>query len=216
MKNNNQNNKQFKVNKQKSKKRNKKLMIIVAVAIFIVYAIYTNLEAITLKVQGDNPAIFEIVDNKAYMNGVVYKNTARDLEAVIANFPDLSTIVFDFVPSSLNDEATLKMCEIINTAKLNTLVPSNGLVAGNAIDIFLAGATRTIESGAKIGVRARTVNNTVVKNLAKNHSNHQIFLDLYKKVEVCEDFYWFTVNAPVNEIKWLTDEEIKQYHLATN
>ena len=216
MKNNNQNNKQFKVNKQKSKKRNKKLMIIVAVAIFIIYAIYTNLEAITLKVQGDNPAIFEIVDNKAYMNGVVYKNTARDLEAVIANFPDLSTIVFDFVPSSLNDEATLKMCEIINTAKLNTLVPSNGLVAGNAIDIFLAGATRTIESGAKIGVRARTVNNTVVKNLAKNHSNHQIFLDLYKKVEVCEDFYWFTVNAPVNEIKWLTDEEIKQYHLATN
>ncbi|QOR36491.1 hypothetical protein IMX26_06690 [Clostridium sp. 'deep sea'] len=215
MDNKNQNNKQLKVNREKSKKRNKKLMIIVAVAIFIIYVMYTNLEAITLKVQGDSPAIFEIIDNKAYINGVISKNTARDFEAVIANYPELTTVVFDFVPSSINDDATLKVCEMINSAKLNTLVPYNGLVAGNAVDIFLAGVSRTIESGAKIGVRARTINKTVVNNLAKSNNSHQRFLELYKKIGVCEEFYWFTVNAPVDKIKWLTDEEIKQYNLST-
>jgi uncharacterized protein YktA (UPF0223 family) len=50
----------------------------------------------------------------------------------------------------------------------------------------------------------------------RDSQEHQIFFDLFNKIEFDTSFYWFTLRAAkANDIHWTTQEEIKRFGLAT-
>ena len=45
---------------------------------------------------------------------------------------------------------------------------------------------------------------------------HQMYLGFYKQMGIPEDFYWFTLKAAgLDEIHWMTEDEINRYGLST-
>ncbi len=72
----------------------------------------------------------------------------------------------------------------------------------------------------KIGVHAWGGNGDTATDYPVGHKYHLPYIEYYKAVgfsqKQAEDFYYFTINAASAEgIHWMTEEEIKKYHMVT-
>ena len=121
------------------------------------------------------------------------------------------------VEGSVDDEANLNAAKLVRAKGLNTLIPSDGIVASGGTDFFLAGTKRTVEDGAKIGVHSWAgagIDNAAM--LPKSHPEHQKYLQYYEEMGIASEFYWYTlVSASSDDIHWMTPMEQKKYQLAT-
>lgn len=158
-------------------------------------------------------AAFKINGDTADMAGVIDSTTPRVVQALIAKNPELKTINMVNVPGSSDDESNLKASRMIHAAGLSTSVPADGEIASGGVDFFLAGTSRTIEEGARIGVHSwADGEGTVAAELPRDHIDHQLYLEFYRNMGIDEEFYWFTLNAaPADSIHWMTRAEIKQF-----
>lgn len=164
-----------------------------------------NYEKFTIKANG----------NKAIINGVINTDTPEVITSFIEKHPEVKTIVFDNCPGSMDDEANLKVCRYIRIKGLNTHVPSTGIIASGATDMFCAGVKRTVEENATIGVHSWATDEiTDASKLPKTDPQHKLYLDYYKEMGIPTDFYWFTLNAADgNNIYNMSMEELKKYKL---
>ena len=158
--------------------------------------------------------------NTAIMNGVIGTNTPQHWDNFVAAFPDVSTLIMQDCPGSENDEANLVASRKIRTQNITIHLPADAEIASGAVDMFLAGTTRTRESGSKIGVHSWSDGNNDATAFEVGHANHQSYIEYYKEMgfsqEDAEAFYYFTINAaPASDIHWMTDAEIEQYKLLT-
>jgi len=100
-------------------------------------------------------------------------------------------------------------------------LPADAVIASGAVDLFLAGTTRTRAAGSKIGVHSWSDGGSKeATDFPVGHANHQPYIDYYKEMGFsqadAEAFYYFTINtAKASDIHWMTDEEIEQYKLLT-
>lgn len=51
-------------------------------------------------------------------------------------------------PGSRSDEALFKAALILKYRSINTHLPSDAIIESGAVDLFLAGTTRTLDEGA--------------------------------------------------------------------
>ena len=143
-------------------------------------------------------AYFTVNGTNATMRGYIDGNTPGRVDALIANNPEVDTIIMENVPGSDNDTANLQAARKVRDAGLATHVPSGGLIASGGVDFFLAGALRTIDP-SYCGVEVHTWaygNGTLGSSLARSHPDHQPYLSYYREMGIAEDFYWFTLDAP--------------------
>lgn len=166
-------------------------------------------------------ATFEIEGNIAHMYGVIDHTTPEVVEDLVANHPDVRTIVMMDVPGSADDPANLRAARMVRDHGLNTVVPSNGVIASGGVDFFLAGVEHTAEGCAKLGVHDwedEDQNDITVRGaeVPRGHEMHTKFLEYYHYVGVPEEFYWFTLEiASPERIHWMSDEEVRRYGLTT-
>ena len=163
------------------------------------------------------PATFAVEGDTATMSGVIGPSTPDAVRALIDDNPTLSTIVMVDVPGSLDDVSNIEASRLVRDAGLATHVPAKGRIASGGVDFFLAGTTRTYESGAEFGVHSwATGDDASGADLSRDDPQHRIYLDYYAEVGIAADFYWFTLEAaPAESIHNMTEPELDEYGFAT-
>lgn len=162
---------------------------------------------------------FTIVKDKAFMKGDISQDTIRQVKKLVKDYPDVKTIVMEYVGGSVDDVSNLEASRIIRNAGLNTLVASDGFIASGGTDFFCAGVIRTVEEGAQVGVHSWAGGN--ISNAAllpKDSEDHKKYIDYYKEMNMPdpEGFYFFTVNAAdASDMYYMTMEELGQFGLTS-
>ncbi len=203
------------------------LIIIIAILGIIVFffpeALYSNAfgQKVLMKIEGEQVAEFYYKENQIgkdtiYMKGIIYANTLEDIKLVLKENPEITTMVMEYVPGSIDDEVNLLASQEIRKYKINTYIPENGMVASGGTDMFLAGKKRAVHPTAKLGVHSWSGGNQVALDFPRDHEEHEKYLSYYTEMNIPLDFYWYTLEAaPANDIHWMTTEEIEKYNVVT-
>jgi len=166
-------------------------------------------------------ATFEVEGETASMYGVIDHTTPQVVKLLLNEHPEVTTIVMIDVPGSDDDPANLAAARLVREHGLNTVVPSNGVIASGGVDFFIAGAERIVEPCAKLGVHSwdeDSPDGGIIygNEVPRDDPSHTMFLEYYREMDVPEDFYWFTLDAaPPARIHWMSGEEILVFGLVT-
>ena len=168
-----------------------------------------------------NSTKLEVEGNVVYMSGTINSDTPRQIMKLFEDNPNINTIVMKEVPGSTDDEANLKIAKFVADKNITTKIDRYGYIASGGTDFFLAGDTRIVEEGARIGVHSWATNTgEEAKDFPRGHEEHQRYIDYYKSIgftqKEAEDFYYFTINAaPADDIYILESNEILQFGIST-
>ena len=163
-------------------------------------------------------ASFEVQGEMAHMTGVIDASTPERLLELALDYSHVRTIVFDDVPGSMDDEANLFAGRLLRRFGFHTHVPMGGVIASGGVDLFLAGAKRTVEKGARLGVHSWGGGpGETGRDVPKDHEAHQMYLEYYSAIGIPEEFYWFTLEAaPAEDIHWMIPTELERYDMLTD
>lgn len=174
-------------------------------------------QRIIMKIMNEQTAEFYFKSNSKdslYMKGVIYSNTLKDLKAVLKENPNITTLIMEEVPGSIDDNINLLASREIRRRGINTYIPENGMVASGGTDMFLAGTKRNIGSNAKIGVHSWSDGEKEGREYPKDSELHNMFLVYYKEMNIPVEFYWFTLDAaPADGNHNMTPNEMKRYSI---
>jgi len=189
----------------------KKIIVIVLLSFFM-----ASCEPIMLGLSGEKTATFKVIEDKAYVNGVLGKKAHKKFMKTIKKHPNIKTLVLQEVPGSISDEWNVKTCEEVRKRGMNTYLESNSVIQSGGVDLFIAGVERFSERGAKIGVHSWRNLKKDGKEYPPEHKEHDIFVDYFDVIERDTSFYWFTLRvAPADGMHFMTTEEIEKYNIVT-
>jgi len=207
----------------------KKILLFILVVILLVagtYYFYPDIffrsglfQQAYLTLDGAETATFYFKEDQTsrdtvYMRGDIYKGTLEDIQTLFIDYPNLTTLVMEDVPGSIDDEANLLASREIRKHKINTYVPMGGMIASGGTDMFLAGVKRGVHPTASLGVHSWWMGQKKAIEYPKDDEVHKIYLDYYKEMNIPEEFYWFTLEiAPADEMHWMTAEELIKYQV---
>ncbi|MEM7052296.1 MAG: alpha/beta hydrolase [Acidobacteriota bacterium] len=159
----------------------------------------------------------EVDGSRLYMAHEVNSRTLDQFLAVVAEHPEIDTLVLTIVPGSVDDEVNLALGRKVRQLGLDTHLVGGGMIASGGVDLFLAGVERKIEKGAFVGVHS-WASGVAMKGdqLDRDHPDHRLYLDYYRDLGTPEDFYWFTLEAaPSRGMHWMTAAELERFQVVT-
>lgn len=177
----------------------------------IAFGIFYNLtEQTELRVEG----------NTLYMDGLINSKTPEQFKTVFAKHMNIDTLVMITVPGSVDDEANLEVAKWVSERQLVFVLEPESMIASGGTDFFLSGKKRIIKKGAKVGVHSWAGDDKVATDFPRGHEFHQPYIDYYIAVgwskPEAENFYYYTIEAaPADDIYWMTDKELLEYHIST-
>jgi hypothetical protein len=162
----------------------------------------------------------EIKGTEVYLNGTLGTKGYAQFKDLIKNHPEVTTIVLQNVPGSINDAVNMHTGRIIREAGLNTKVLTNSNISSGGVDLFCAGKERIVTKGARLGIHSWGGDGISADDIAKDHPAHQYQLEYFTMClgkEKGPAFYFRTLTAaPAGEMHWMSDKEIKEWKLATS
>lgn len=137
-------------------------------------------------------------------------------DALVRDHPELRTLEFLEAPGTSDDIANLAVGRRIRAAGLTTHVPRGGSVRSGAVELFLAGATRRIDAGARFAVHAWLDNyGREPDDFASDAPANRLYLDYYIEMgmspERARAFYTMTNSVPHTSARWLGAEEMRRW-----
>ncbi len=136
---------------------------------------------------------------------------------LIEDQPGIDRLVLRNIGGSVDDEANLVLARQVREWGLETVVPSDGLVASGGTDLFLAGTERILEDGACVGVHAWATDAYTAKDIPRDDPEHADYLRYFQQMGIDPEFYWFTLDAaPAEDMHWMTAAEARRFGMATN
>lgn len=161
------------------------------------------------------------VSNKQFhLNGTLGTISYRQLKDLIAKHPDIKTLVLHESDGSVNDAVNMHTGRLVRKNKITTVVLKDSQIHSGAVDLFASGEKRIFNRGAKLGVHSWCcVEDKTAVQLPDDHPGHkaqlQYFTEMLGKVDG-PAFYFFTIKAAAfDDVKIMTEREIKKYNLAT-
>ena len=98
---------------------------------------------------------FRVIDAQhAALVGITDEQSPQEFAAMLHDFPALRELDLVECPGTFDDHANLALGRMIRRAGLDTHVPSDGSVRSGAVELFIAGAHRSIDDGARFAVHA--------------------------------------------------------------
>jgi len=171
------------------------------------------------------PVSFQVTENVAYMNGVMDSTIPLLIENLVRNYPEVDTIVMGKVLGTIDFSATLEAGRLVREYCLTTVVPSHGKVTSGGVHFFLGGCKRIVESGGKLGIHTwkyakydeagNIIGGKTAVDYPLESEEHKIYLDYHADMEIPEEFYWFVVNTPFDNMHFLTQNEMRLYEIST-
>lgn len=140
----------------------------------------------------------------------------RDFEAMLAAFPTIDTLEFVEAPGTHDDRANLRLGRMIRARGMATVVADGGSVRSGAVELFVAGATRQIESGAEFAVHGWLDDwGRGAEDYPAGAPEHRRYLDYYAEMGMVDEqaraFYAMTNSVPFDSARWLTGEEMQAW-----
>lgn len=155
----------------------------------------------------------------ASLQGALGSLTFTQIERLQEANPEIERLVLTQVPGSINDEVNVETGRLVRNGGWSTHLPADGEIASGGVDLFCAGAERTMEAGGRIGVHSWSNGEVEGADLPMDSPEHGFFIDYLEEMlgaPLGRDFYFFTLQAaPAADIHWMTPEEIEQYGLLT-
>ena len=174
----------------------------VAVAVTAVCLAGQSLEAQNFGSNPNGPATFRSLGNgELEMIGTLDGSTRLTLARALSNNPGTHTIVMQTVPGSNDDDGALSAYNFVRERRLNTRVPSNGVIASGGVDFFCAGVRRTVDPGGKLLVHpweeeTRFGGTIRGDQVPQSDSRHDFYINYYRRMGIGAGFYSHTLNAP--------------------
>lgn len=152
----------------------------------------------------------------AAMVGSTDSATPRQFDAMLRDFPQLAMLELVEAPGTSNDIANLAVGRRIRAAGIATHVPRGGSVRSGAVELFLAGAIRTVDDGAQFAVHSWLDNHgREPDDFATDHPAHRLYLDYYIEMGMSEararDFYAMTNSVPHATALWLASDDMRYW-----
>lgn len=160
---------------------------------------------------------FIVVDGAtARMAGDVTTATPRHFAAMLAAFPGLKRLELVDCPGSLDEEANLALARMVRRAGLSTYVPAGGSVRSGAVELFLAGVSRSAHPTAEFGVHSwRDEDGMEADDFPAGHPVHREYLDYYREMGMddarARAFYAMTNATGFDQVRYLTKDEMARY-----
>lgn len=173
-------------------------------------------------VPGDGAVIarygpFVVTNTKtAAMVGPTGSHTPAQFDAMLRDFPQISVLEMIEAPGTSNDIANLAVGRRIREAGIATHIPMGGSVRSGAVELFLAGAQRTMDESAQFAVHSWLDNQgREADDFADNHPAHRLYLDYYVEMGMSEaearQFYAMTNSVPHHSALWLKASDMRQW-----
>ena len=160
---------------------------------------------------------FSVRGTTAYGNGSTNGSSVSQVGRFLDNNPDVEKLVFRWMSGTSDADRNLLIARKIRKLDLHTHLNSNSFIASGAVDLFLAGTTRTMECGARIGVHSWSSGNgkiyPALLTRDPQQKKHEKFLG---DMGIDPAFYVFTREAALpDDLHILTSAEIEQFGLLT-
>ena len=152
---------------------------------------------------------FRVIDKtRAALIGATDAASPQAFAAMLAAFPGLAVIEFVDAPGTSHDLANLRLGRAIRAAGLATHVPAGGSARSGAVELFLAGAHRTVDPGALFAVHSwRDALGREPADFAPEAPENRLYLDYYAEMGMSADqaraFYAMTNSVPHAGALWL-------------
>lgn len=152
----------------------------------------------------------------ARMVGDVTTATPRQFAAMLAAHPDIKRLELVDCPGSLDEEANLALARAVRRAGIATHVPAGGSVRSGAVELFLAGATRSAHPSAEFGVHSwRDQDGREAGDFPADHPVHAEYLDFYREMGMddarARAFYAMTNATGFDAVRYLSRADMTRY-----
>lgn len=159
---------------------------------------------------------FEVRGDRLLVSGELNALTLEQFEEVLADFPDIRTLVLSGIPGSSDDATTVRLGYRVRALGLSTHVPAGAEIHSGGVDLFLAGIRRSIGKGAILGVHSwedGVQDGAAYPGDSPAHDEAR----RYTEAMLGDDgFYWFTLSAaPADGIHIMKETEIRAFRLVT-
>jgi len=152
---------------------------------------------------------FRLLDEgRAALVGTTDGQSPAQFQAMLREHPNIAVLEFIEAPGTRNDIANLALGRMIRAAGIATHVPENGSVRSGAVELFLAGAERTVDDGAEFAVHSWIdTYGREPDDFGANAPENRLYLDYYEEMGMPADraaaFYAMTNSVPHQRALWL-------------
>jgi hypothetical protein len=169
---------------------------------------------------GGGSSVVETKGHYALISGTLGSSTYVQLRDIMANEPNVDTLVLTQVDGSENDEINVHTARLIRDAGWTTWVAANGDISSGGVDMFTAGVERYLEAGAFVGVHSWAGDDgSVGSDFPEDDPAHRSQLEYFRAMlgdEAGPEFYFYTLEAAeASSIHRMSIEEISTYGLTT-
>ena len=152
-----------------------------------------------------------------YLDGQIdVADRRRFLDTLAAN-PQLEVVVLGHVPGSIDERAVRDMGRAIRSRGLETRLTQGSQIYSGGVDLFVAGAQRSVAPGAIIGVHAWADGFRSGNEYPPDSPKHAALRAYTEEMLGSDAFYWFTLAvAPNDGIHLMSRAEMQRFGLITN
>jgi len=193
-------------------------LTVITFAVFAAVFVFTPLgeTAYVIALNQVETTDFEVRGNELWMNGEINSRTHQQFTEIMNQNPQVTTLVEQVVPGSLDDDTMIEMAYDVRRRGLNTRLVASSAVDSGGVDLFLAGVRRTMAAGAHVGVHSWSDGLRDGADYPPDAPEHQQNRVYVEDMLGSDEFYWFTLYAaPSDGIHSMTVEEILEFGLVT-
>jgi hypothetical protein len=153
-------------------------------------------------------------DGRAALVGITDENSPSWFAMMLRDYPAIATLELVECPGTLDDRANLRVGRMIREYGIATHVPANGSVRSGAVELFIAGAHRAIDDGARFAVHAWLDDagrqpGEYAAAAPENRKYLAYYRDMGMSAEDAAAFYAMTNSVPNEQALWLTAPEMR-------
>lgn len=169
-------------------------------------------------IQKPNPDLlrFKVDGTRAYGYGFSDGRSQGVINQLTRDHPEVDTLVFIAMPGTQDMTSNYHLARSIRRAGLKTELRADSRIASGAVDLFLAGSTRTVACGAMIGVHAWGGGGGYDAQDAWWDHHRTMSRDFLSDMGIDPDFYDFRTDAAgTDDIHWLSVDEINRWRVTS-
>lgn len=172
--------------------------------------------AVWISSQKTSELRFSVKGDTAIVNGGTDSRSYSEMKTFLNNNPDVRHLILRDMPGTTDAMTNLKIARMIRKRGITTHLQRRSRIASGAVDLFISGARRTMECGARIGVHSWSVDGRIGPKRMGADYNQPVHEEFLADMGIDPAFYVFTRDASEPEnIYIMKYAEIEEYGLLT-
>ena len=153
---------------------------------------------------------------RAELTGSIETNTPAQFRALLAAYPGMRHIDMIDCPGTGDDTANFAIARMIRSNNIATHVPDGGFVASGAVELFLAGKSRSAAPTAEFAVHSwRDSDGGEAGDYADSDPVHREYIRFYREIGMddakARAFYAMTNSVGHDDALYLKPSDIARY-----